>query len=228
MSYIPFKYDGDMMIRESSMPNVTGYGNLTVEKNVVCNRMIQNIETIRMNNTEYHIDDKSPYMLNIICNPKNNTVKLPNATTLKNGWSVNILNNNGSSDKLIIKNFNNVFIKHIFPGRMYELYLSDNSTASGTWTNFTDNVSKYFSAYIDGNIIIIEPKLKIIWNKILICDNAYISDNEGNIIINTTGKYKINVNISSQHNIGSNEIMEVGIYCDNILLPGTKVVLGNS
>jgi hypothetical protein len=89
---------------------------------------------ITVSGASYTTSLQDNQILNIITSSGNDIINLPDATTLPDGWTVNIVNNKTSTTLLNVKLFDNTTLQIIGIGSSITFALLDNTTQNGTWS----------------------------------------------------------------------------------------------
>jgi hypothetical protein len=83
--------------------------------------------------TSYTVLPTDENNLKFIASVSNNTVILPDATTLPTGWSISLLNSDDSTININIQDPGTNLISAVGSGGITELVLSDNTSPNGIW-----------------------------------------------------------------------------------------------
>lgn len=83
--------------------------------------------------TSYTTSLQDNQILNIITTSGNDIINLPDATTLLDGWTVNIVNNETSTELLLVRIFDTTVLQVIGIGSSVSFALLDSSIQNGAW-----------------------------------------------------------------------------------------------
>lgn len=208
MSFTPFIFNGDVAVNPSTTPEITGYGNLWVNKSVNSNRSNERLDSIVISSGGYNVDKLGNKYLLFTSSSGNNTVKLPNATSLANGWGVTIKNSNSSSVQLVITNFNNVIIKTIIQNKLCEFVLIDNNTSSGTWELIEDTGESNTATNLGSGTGLYKQKVAedLQFKSLTAGNNILLSSSANEVMI--TGVNNTASNVGSSVNVYKQKVFE--------------------
>lgn len=138
--YTPFFFNGNVSINNSTNPSIQGTGNLIVNEAITSKRSNEKYNEITLASSYSISTGDYKYLMFKITGPAD-TVILPNATNVTNGWSVFIQNWSGSISDLIVRNNSGVLVTTIAStNQEYEFFLTNNSTIGGSWDMYTDTI----------------------------------------------------------------------------------------
>lgn len=134
------------------MPQII-YGDLKVKRSLNVDRRL-NEGLSRETITGARTVDKNDFSWLQITNASTQDVILPDATTLANGWVINVMADALSGASVNVKTYHAtvpVLKKNILVGRAYSFTLIDNTTAAGEWQlNFLEEADLMSSSrYVD-------------------------------------------------------------------------------
>ena len=247
--YAPHIIYGDARIVQGTDTAVYGFGDLNVNRDISSNRNNEALNDIVIGGGSYVILETDPKTINFTTSVGNTVARLPDATTLPEGWEIQIVNNDSSTEVLNVEDDSGGNIVDVEIGELTNVVLVDGSLAAGVWKLFQSGAETLEETLINGNstgnyeiVISNQPNAGITGEDMTVGngtdvaisggDTSDLTGVGGNVVLEAgTGVAGLGrIILNTDTNINGNLIVAgtvTGINSDDLLVADSNVYLNN-